>query len=122
TALRRAERRLEAAIVALEGGFALFDTEDRLVLCNEPFRQESGPLAESIVPGLSFREISALVWDSGVIRELQPGDTKERYINRRMEQHLAADGTPYEIYRSGRTLRRTEYRTAESEIVRISAD
>ncbi|MBI1775978.1 MAG: PAS-domain containing protein [Proteobacteria bacterium] len=122
TALRRAERRLEAAIAALDGGFALFDVEDRLVLCNESFRQESGPMADRIEPGLTFRELSELVWESGVIRERRPGETKEQYIERRVQQHRAADGTPHEIYRSARTLRRTEYRTAEGEIVRISID
>jgi PAS domain S-box-containing protein len=53
----RAEQRLRDAINAMPGGFALFDRDDRLVLCNEAFREIYPEGAEVMQPGASFEQI-----------------------------------------------------------------
>jgi two-component system, sensor histidine kinase len=53
-----AKQNLTAAIDAVSEGFALFDSEERLVMCNEPFRvlmQDVGPLLQ---PGKAFADIA----------------------------------------------------------------
>jgi PAS domain-containing protein len=45
------------AIEAISEGFALFDAEDRLVLCNRTYRQLYALSADLLVPGASFSTI-----------------------------------------------------------------
>jgi len=52
-----AEARLIDAIESLSEGFALFDAEDRLVLCNQTYRHPSVNRGMHIVPGASFEDI-----------------------------------------------------------------
>ena len=51
-----ARQRLVDAIESSSEGFALFDAEDRLVLCNGHFRDYYPGLADVIVPGASFAD------------------------------------------------------------------
>ncbi len=55
-ALRRARETLEDAIESLSEGFALFDASDRLVLCNQRFREYSDIAADHLTPGTSWTE------------------------------------------------------------------
>jgi PAS domain S-box-containing protein len=52
-----ARARLLAAVEALQDGFALYDPQGRLVLCNKPYR-DSFPLSGHLLkPGMSYAEI-----------------------------------------------------------------
>ena len=44
---------LTEALDSLQEGLALFDAEDRLVACNEPYRRLFPSIAELIVPGVA---------------------------------------------------------------------
>ncbi len=52
----QAHSRLHAAIEALQDGFAYFDADDRLVLCNEKYRQFFPDSAAMMVPGVRFED------------------------------------------------------------------
>ena len=54
---QQANERLVDAIESLQEAFALFDTEDRLVLCNDGYRRLCGAVQDKIVPGIKFEEI-----------------------------------------------------------------
>ena len=49
-----ARQRLIDAIESISEGFALFDAEDRLVLCNGPIREVLYPARGPMVPGTPF--------------------------------------------------------------------
>jgi len=53
----QAERLLRDAMEAMPGGFALFDTADRLIVCNSSFTDILADGDRVIVPGISFEEI-----------------------------------------------------------------
>ncbi len=53
----RAAQRLEDAVSALPHGFALFDAEDRLVMCNARYRELFRQSADALQPGQSFEQI-----------------------------------------------------------------
>ena len=53
----RAEERLRTAIDALEDGFVLYDSNDRLVICNERYRDIYRDSADLIVPGARFEDL-----------------------------------------------------------------
>jgi len=54
---RIAEERLRDAIEALPDGFVLFDSEDRLVLCNTRYREMNAHISDILEPGVTFSEI-----------------------------------------------------------------
>lgn len=54
---RQAQARLASAIEALPDGFVLFDANDRLVLCNERYRDLHDRCRDAIVPGTRFEDI-----------------------------------------------------------------
>ncbi len=57
TALTRANETLEDAIESLSEGFALFDGDDRLVLCNSRYRDFNEICADIVQPGLLFEDL-----------------------------------------------------------------
>ena len=53
-----AKQNLTAAIDAVSEGFALFDSDERLVMCNAPFRELMQDVGEFLLPGRSFETIA----------------------------------------------------------------
>ncbi len=62
----RSRARLLDAIEHLSHGLAVFDPEDRLVLCNERFRK-SMPVGQAAVPGISFAELVRLAEERATV-------------------------------------------------------
>lgn len=52
--LRAARETLHDAVESLSEGFALYDTEDRLVMCNQRYRDFNFMSADLLVPGVSW--------------------------------------------------------------------
>jgi PAS domain S-box-containing protein len=52
--LRLARELLEDAIESLSEGFALYDADDRLVMCNQRYRDQNPMTAELLVPGVKW--------------------------------------------------------------------
>lgn len=55
-----AERRLADAIEAIPEGFALFDPEDRLVVCNTAYREVYSSIADKSFPAFASRILSVM--------------------------------------------------------------
>ena len=73
-ARRRSEQRLVDAIESISEGFALYDAEDRLLLCNGRYRQLFFPaIADVLVPGASFEVILRTAAERDVVHA-GPGD------------------------------------------------
>lgn len=93
SALRRAEearriseRRLADAIESISEGFACYDAEDRLVLCNSCYRDllyGGSDLAPT--PGMTFESIVRRAAERGDITEAQ--GRVEEWVRERMERH-----------------------------------
>ncbi len=56
--LRRARETLEDAIEALSDGLAPFDPDDRLVMCNERFRESNAMSAHALEPGVAWLDFN----------------------------------------------------------------
>jgi signal transduction histidine kinase len=116
---RLAHERLVHAIESLGDGFALFDRDDRLVLCNARYREIHAAAAAILVPGTSYAAIlrrSAEEGAFGPIDELD-GWVAERASRRRVSHEpygLQLASGPYLLVRSART--------PEGEIVELLAD
>ncbi|MHA7776340.1 diguanylate cyclase [Roseibium sp. M-1] len=112
---------LEDALDAISEGFAIFDKEDRLIICNDTYREIYAPSAPSMFPGNRFEDIlrfglNRKQYDTG-------GLGAEDWLAERLERHLAADGAVLEQNLSdGRWIRISEMRTRRGGIAGIRTD
>jgi PAS domain S-box-containing protein len=117
---RRQAVMLQDAVDALPEGFILYDRHDRLVLCNERFRELRARDPVSFEPGISFEEMVRLAIRTGEI-VIPKGADVEDWMSQRLDQHRKGSGM---ILREsgGRILRISERRTSDGGIVSIHAD
>jgi len=122
TPLLKAEAQLRAAIDVMESGFALFDANDRLVLCNEGFI-DAGTRARFGNPvGHSFEEIFSAFAD-GELTAVDAVKDRAAWKAWRMEQHRHPPDEPLEVqWTDGRWLRVTERRTTDGGYVGLWTD
>jgi len=121
--LRRAElaeARLIDAVEALPDGFVLYDENDRLVLCNQRYKEIYSESAPAIEPGTTFEEIIRF----GAAKGQYPDaiGREEEWISERLESHCVP-GTPIEQELPGdRWLRIQERRTRDGGHVGFRVD
>ncbi|MBP1804869.1 PAS-domain containing protein [Rubellimicrobium aerolatum] len=82
----RARSDLAGAIETVQEGFALFDPDDRMVLCNSRFAMHLPDIRHALRPGLTFADYVALVSRSAFL-DLPPGMTREEWSVDRMARH-----------------------------------
>lgn len=113
-------RRLDAAVEAMNEGFALFDADDRLVLCNSVYRDMYKTHAAAIVPGASFEDILR----AGTAARAFPAarGREEEWIAERVRQHRDVASPVEQQLADGRWLMITEKRTADGGIVGVRTD
>ncbi len=77
---------LANAIETVQEGFALFNAEEKLVMCNSRFGMHMGDIRGQVKPGLLFRDYVRIVSRSKFL-SLPPNETPEQWEARRMERH-----------------------------------
>ncbi len=80
-----AEKRLHEAIASLAGGFAWYDADDRLVLCNTELKQTYQAIGDLMVPGSSYEALLRAGVERGVFA-LAEGQS-ETWIAERLDHH-----------------------------------
>lgn len=115
-----ARRRLGDAIEALDEGFAIFDTDDRLVLCNRTYLSLWPTIADRIQPGVAFDEIAGAICEVG--STLGPLVSPARWVSERIGRHQVADGGQVILLADGRWIQVNEQRTSEGGIVGVYTD
>src|SRR5690606_28995487 len=78
-----ARANLAAAIETVQEGFALFDAQDRLILCNSRFAMHMTDIRGQITPGLQFSDYVSLISSSSHL-ELPEGQTPKDWAAQRM--------------------------------------
>ena len=114
-----AHRRLSEAVEAINEGFALYDADDRLVLCNTRYREIYGT-AETL-PGVSFEKLIRAGVRCGQYADCDPADP-EPWIARRLEQHRNPSGAIEQRLADGPWLKITERRTSDGGYVGLRTD
>ncbi len=114
------QHQLTAAIEALDEGFVLYDINDRMVICNQRFK-DFYPLSASImVPGARFIDI--------IRSELAHGQRpeaigrEEAWLAERLAGREAGGSSWIQELPSGRVLRVTEPRTPDGELISVHTD
>jgi PAS domain S-box-containing protein len=86
-----AQRRLAAAFESLANGIALFDLDDRLIVCNPAYRAFTRLDEETLKPGITFEEIIRQRIALGLLKP--PGDAPiEEFIKKRLAAHQSPKG------------------------------
>jgi signal transduction histidine kinase len=120
TALKRAEARLADAVECLPDGFALWDAEDRLTLCNTTYREMFRGVPPELATGKTFTEIV----EAGIAAGVYPDATgrEVEYLRERLELHRKPGRSAVYPFRDGRWLRVDERRTSDGWIVGLRSD
>jgi PAS domain S-box-containing protein len=116
----QARATLEAAVEALQDGFVLFDADDRLVICNERYRQIYPRSAPAIVPGATFEEILRYGLARGEYAEA--AGREEAWLAERLEHHRASESEIEQELADGRWLRIFEKATPDGGRVGLRVD
>jgi two-component system cell cycle sensor histidine kinase PleC len=118
-----AEGRLRDAIENAPDAFALFDGNDRLVLCNELYRTYiPPPIRHLLVPGLSFEALLRGLVTVGHRRDPEVDETPEDYFNYRLAMHRAGGVELVQRLHTGNWVLSRERRTGEGGIVCFHTD
>jgi len=114
------ERILRSAIDALGEGFVLFDPQDRLVFCNDRYK-EIYPVAAAIIePGRTFEEIIRYGAERGEYAECQ--GRLDEWVAERLAQHQQSTQELVQRLSSGKVLRILERSTPDGYRVGFRID
>jgi len=122
TRQRQAEeqsRRLRATIEMMPGIVALFDADDKLVICNEGYRELNAAVSETVEPGVPFEDHLHASIAAGLIP--QAVGRADEWLAERLERR--GDGSTFELeHKDGLWLLVTEKRLDDGSVVLLSID
>ncbi len=118
--LRRSQSLLTSSIDALDDAFVLYDADDRLVLCNQRYREFYPETAEMLQPGNRFEDIIRYGALQG--QYLEAVGRVEEWVQERMALHRAPHVRLQQRLASGRILRVVERRTEAGYTVGFRVD
>ncbi len=105
-----AQDQLAEAIETLSEGFILYDADDRIVVCNQKYREIFAPLSEMLAPGVHVADWSRAYAYSGMVPAAV--GREEEWLAERMAAHRNPAGPRESQLANGRYLRIMEYKTA----------
>ncbi|MGR8952841.1 MAG: sensor histidine kinase, partial [Gammaproteobacteria bacterium] len=111
--------RMREAIESIPDGFCLFDMEDRLVECNQRYREIMN-IGVPITPGMTFEDIMRGAAQSGLIVEAD--GCEEDWLSERMVRHRTPRENFVEHFRGDRWMRVSERRVWNTGTVAIRTD
>ena len=116
----REARLLSNAIEHFNESFVLWGPDERLVICNQKFRDLNHTISEFCMPGTVFQEHVRAVANAGLASP--HGMTNDEWINHRLER-FRDSGEPFEMRRSnGTSLWIVEQRMADGSTVTTATD
>jgi len=116
----KAENRLIDAVESIPDGFVLYDHEDKLVMCNQRYKEIYAESADLFLPGTSFYDIIR----KGVERGQYPEaiGNEEAWIESRMWHHHHSERAVEQELPGDRWLRIEERITSEGGLVGFRVD
>lgn len=111
---------LRSAVESIQDAFALFDADDRLILCNSVFRR----LVHAASPGALVGKTYAEVLDAWIEDiDLPEGQNRDDFRRERLTRRLHEPAVTFDVrMRDGRSLRIRDRRTAEGGSVKTVWD
>jgi two-component system sensor histidine kinase/response regulator len=117
--MSRTRQQLVSAIEALDVGFAMYDEQERLVICNETLRRIHASIADVLVPGSLLSDILRTYFQREVAGR-PGGEDEDLWVGRQRERSLRGGSHEYLLH--GRWIRFDDTRTADGLIVSLRTD
>ncbi len=108
---RRMRDILLNAVAALPDAFAVYDAAERLLLCNEPYREIFAPIAPVLTPGTHIETIMRAMLAAGLVPEAEADP--EGWMRRRLAEFRQPAASFEQHLGNGRWIRGYERRTAD---------
>jgi PAS domain S-box-containing protein len=118
--VRRSADLLRGALDAIDEAFVLYDSDDRLVLCNQKYVNIYDRSRELLVPGTRFEDILRHGLAQGQYAEAV--GREEAWLAERLTAHRSGHGSVVQRLSNGRVLRIIERTTAEGYRVGFRVD
>jgi adenylate cyclase len=119
--IARARQRLVDAIESISEGFALYDADDRLVLCNSRYRELLYPgIADVMEPGTPFETIIRRAAERGLVASAK--GRVEEWVAERLASHRNPTGVMVQHRSHDRWIQISERKTEEGSTVAVYAD
>jgi PAS domain S-box-containing protein len=119
-ATKLASDRLASAVDSIQDAFALFDDQDKLVLCNSTYRRLLGDALPGPLVGRHYSELLH-AWLGDI--EFEDASERERFRAERLSRRRQEQMSVFDVRtRDGRSLRVIDRRTAEGGIVKTIWD
>ncbi len=116
----RAQMRLREAIASINEGFALWNADDQLIICNDRFRDLFSKLDINLEPGVSFEDYARSLARSGTIPIAV--QEAEAWVQSRIERHRRCEPSFEHRNTDGRWLNISETRTSDGSIAGVYMD
>ncbi|MDH5750437.1 MAG: ATP-binding protein, partial [Rhodospirillales bacterium] len=118
--LRDSEERLLTAIENISDGFVIYDTDDRLILCNSQYRKMYPNVSDIIVPGAKFEDIARIGAERG--EYIDSVGRVEEWLKERLELRNKPMATFVQQHVGGRRLRVSDKKLPNGMTVGIRVD
>ena len=116
-----AHTRLTDAIETISQGFALYDADDRLVMCNSLYSDFLyAGVQNQVKVGMTFEEIIRNAVARNLIKDAE--ENAEAWIAERLSQHRKPNGTQLQQRSPGKWVQISESKTDEGGIVAVYSD
>jgi len=127
TELQRANRELETArntladaLEAINDGFVLWDADDRLVACNQRYKEFFGRNAAAVVPGAKFETLIRMQAESGALRGAL--GRSAAWLEERILRHRNPSGSFEVEFSDGSWAQMSETRASDGRTVGLCTD
>ncbi|MGB8812924.1 MAG: response regulator [Paracoccaceae bacterium] len=114
------QMRIWAAIEAIPDGFVLFDREERLLVCNQRYRDIYPDSAAAMVPGTKFEDILRSGLEHGQHQDAIGREAE--WLSERMQQHRNPVGVQEQQLKNGYWIRALDHPTPDGGRVGLRVD
>ncbi|MCZ6592363.1 MAG: EAL domain-containing protein, partial [Alphaproteobacteria bacterium] len=118
--LSHTKQQLNDAVENISEGFALWDNDDRLVMCNSRYKNLYPDLSDVIVPGTSFADFVRAAYEQGIFS--LDGDDLEEAVQERVVRHQTSVSAFEQEMGDGRWVRVSKRTTETGHTVAILSD
>ncbi|NJM35522.1 MAG: diguanylate cyclase, partial [Rhodomicrobium sp.] len=123
TDTKKAQKLLHDAVESVPDGFVIYDAGDRLVICNEAYRELYSLAAPAIKEGATFKDILAHGLRCGQFPTVgQTEDERTRWLEERLAEHRQANSDCLQALPDGRWVQIRERKTASGYTVGFRTD
>jgi len=119
--MHASEARLGEAIESMSAAFALFDADDRLVLCNDRYRELHGFMADRVKAGIRFEDLLRQSL-TGLPLADEDAEEAESWVQKRLALHRAAPSEHLQHRGDDRWLQIVERPTADGGVLLVTSD